>query len=356
MNWNNRSTKKQAREIFLADLGEKSSYLTLPGPQCVDVALAQRWKVLGPEALVQAAEKEKGNFDAMCLWFAEHWKSERRPRLHHCHLCEVEAIEPVDLAFLDYLGNLNSAESRWFRRVLAPALLPNARLGMTVSSNIRANRFVPHCCRMLKHEFKNYYQRTSAEVRDSGVFPNRISWFLTTYTVVFRVYLFPNHNFSMSIHPYAESQSTHVMVLFCLRGMESRPDMLSEEERKIERALVEVIEGVSTPYREEEVMTSKKSEANGTSHAGAKVTCPHCGTKFSPDPGPVKAAVLTPSISQRIIDLLVEGEKSGSAGKKAAGRRLLGQYVAQRAEEGSNPVMVEAGIKARVNRILNGNV
>lgn len=56
-----------------------------------------------------------------------------------------------------------------------------------------------------------------------------------------------------------------------------------------------------------------------------------------------------------VINLIYEGDVNCMPGKKAAGTKLLRKYVAQQSRLGKSPVMVEAGIRAHVTKMKNGN-
>lgn len=53
-----------------------------------------------------------------------------------------------------------------------------------------------------------------------------------------------------------------------------------------------------------------------------------------------------------VVSAILLAQTTKSPGHKAKATRYLNKYVEQRATEGFRPVMVEAGIKARITRIL----
>ena len=55
--------------------------------------------------------------------------------------------------------------------------------------------------------------------------------------------------------------------------------------------------------------------------------------------------------SYDVVEAILVAEATKSPGLRAKATRYLNRYVDQRVADGFNPVMVEAGIKARVTRL-----
>ena len=330
--WVKRVAKKAARELFLHGLSDKTSYLTLPGEDCADVALAKSEEVIGINTRVTGVEMDKSTFNKICLWFEENWKSRLKPRLLHSKLCKVDYIDPVDLVFLDYLGNLTRAEAFWIRNVLNPATMKDAHIGMTIAKCVRGNRFVPDCIEMLKEHLPDYWKETSRDIRDSTRdMPTDLLPICTVYTILIRCYLFPHHDFDLQINYYGEKGSPYIMVLFRLNGVKPVKNGLLPVEQEAQSLLTSLVEqGLPEEPEEEDSIMSKTLKKKRSSNGNG-------------------------TTSQEVIDLMLEGIQNDSAGKKAAATRKMKQYVAQRKKLGFDPVMVEAGIKSRVSRVLNGN-
>lgn len=66
----------------------------------------------------------------------------------------------------------------------------------------------------------------------------------------------------------------------------------------------------------------------------------------------MSTATSDPITGSQVVDAIMAAKTSGT---KAAATRLKQRYLRQQEEAGKDPKWVEAGIKARITRLENGN-
>lgn len=327
-----RFMKVYARELFLVDAPSRCKhYLTLAGEDCQDVKEAYESNRINSETLITSAEKNGENHEKMLAWFAKNKSMfKNKPRLHKGEMCEVSDLEPVDLVFLDYVGNLTAPDCVWINDHLAPSIVPNGYLGITVAINTRGNRFIPNLTKMLKQKYPELYKKNGLEIRESkGSLPANHMRFVTTYTILLRHYLFANWSYDFNINWYGEKESSYQMFLFRLSNMRREKNNKAPIENKLKIDIDKLV--------------------NNHRNTGIFVSAMNVPISFEARSSPMSAS--SPIVGSSVISALM---KAKTPGKKAAATRMLNAFCQQRHnEDGVDPKWVHAGIKARITRIKN---
>jgi hypothetical protein len=263
--WDSRERKELARARLFEDAGPASCYLTLPGVDCRDVEDGHRLGVLGSKSTVIAVERKPEIFKQIIVWFQTHKKWFAKPILAKCALDQLKIKRSVDLAYLDYLGNLNRPDMAWIRESLVPHLAEGARVGITVSKAYRGNTFVPVCHDLLFKKYSDYCRKLANEIRNVGNhYPvELISPCLVLYSILFQLLLFPvsDYYYQIGMDYYGEPKSPFVMVLFRIlnfKHQQRRP--LTEEEEDI-RGDLEQLCRISAPFRMKRARKKKNNNA-----------------------------------------------------------------------------------------------
>lgn len=321
MNWSNRKVKVFERRSFFQGIGRKYAYLTLPGSECLDIITGIQEKVINTQTKILAVERDAQEFSSICDWFAHNWPKDKS-QLVNAELSTVIDLDPLDLVFLDYLGNITQSDAYWIKYYLAPALMHNAHLGITVSTAFRNNKLYPAVKNYVQKHHPTYLQKKIRYIRDHGRYPKKLLEFFAVYYTLIHCYLFPDHSCTVSIEYYGEPHSSNLMVLFKLLNMQIGHRDLDEDESAIHDAIDEIVQ----------------PSIRGL--CMSKTLVP-----VSPKENPMKAVS-----SKKVIDALLSAKTTG---QKAAATRALNVYADQRAKAGFNPVMVKAGIKASISRLQN---
>jgi hypothetical protein len=319
-----RPAKEQQRDQFFAGVQQSRCYLTLPGIDCGDLRTGCKLGALNPNTTkVVAVERELGIYQAIHRWIDKNWSASSQ--IHHKEMADLQEFWPVDLAFLDYLGNLTCKDCTWIKQTLCNKLLPGTTLGITVCNAYRGSVLVPAVRELLVNNHSRYFFQASKELRDNGEFPDTLVEFLNIYHVLLKCCLFPGYFFNLEINHYGEEESACIMCLLKMTNLRKEAYKQTTEESKINEALTSLVQQGIRRERASPVAAYERIEEMARSRISGN----------------------------EVIEAM---QNANSSGTKAAATRLLKAYCQQRVkEDGCDPVMVEAGIKARLTRIENGN-
>lgn len=381
VNWGTRQVKVFERNSFFQGLGLKYHYITLPGNKCLDIEAGIELNVLQDGVTkITAVERKAEEFTSMCRWFANNWKGQKT--LVNSELSEVNNLEPSDLIFLDYLGNLTHSDALWIKNCLSASLLPNAHLGMTIAKTYRRNKFFPAIRELLHQQFRSYYLKTYRMIRDTNQYPQDLLGMLTVYYILITCYLFPDHGYGITMEYYGELSSPNVMVLFKLHEIKAGATLTSDEELKIHKAIDKIVHSrakgiymsttnvqmsTTTPSLKESSMKNASTvirslmsaKTSGQKAAATRALNAYAEDQPDKNPNMVKAGIKARitrlnnkpvSKAHAVITGLMNAR---TAGEKASATRKLNAYIATRVKDGYSAIMVKAGIDARIARLRN---
>lgn len=314
--WRDREMKRLQRKAFFDGIPVCKNYLTLAGSSCEDIALGKTLCILKPGITnITAVERETEIYASMRDWLKINWGLANAV---NCPLHKLKLSVPQDLVFLDFLGNLTAQDSLWFRNDLL--LAEGASVGLTILRQTRGNLFIPACRAIM--EDSSYFHETCKEIRDSGDYHSDLIPCMAVYVIMLRCYLLPNASYKIAIDYYGELGSPSIMFLFRIKNICHETVSLTQAEQDIQGEISELVKEHSARVSE--------------------IVFDRCR----------KDSIMS---EVRGMDVIKAMQEANSPGKRAAATRLLRQYVKNREEQGFNPIMVEAGIKARITRIANGN-
>lgn len=236
--WANRHRKQMQREMLFDGLAPLRRYLTLPGAECQDVLTGMLAGKLTTETELIGIERDVLTYHAMCGWLAGRWRGPCRTV--HGPLHTVKVYKPVDLAFIDLLGNLGAWESYWIRHDLQ--LIDHGRLGLTVLRQARANVFIPAVEHLLQSRYRQYYTQTQREARNQRV-PGDLLGVAAIYVILLRCYLLARADYEIRVIPYGEAGAHSLMLFFHVDNIRHVGDnALTETEVKVEADLIRLVE------------------------------------------------------------------------------------------------------------------
>lgn len=338
INWNSRKQKTTYRDYFFQNTTRKQHLVTLAGAQSACVDTAKKLQIISPErSFVTAVERDRHTFNEMKKWFVKNWKPNAQ-QLENEELHNVCEIRPVDLLFLDFLGNPTAEDAFWIKNIIEPKLLPNAQLGMTVSKAIRNNHFIKGLIKLLDEKFHARTLQTAQEVRDTQKYDSSVVPLITAYILFFDCYVLNGYTFELTANQYGEEGSPHVMVLFKLTEIQKCKHPTSEEDRQIQKAISEFI-GV------QKIAKMK--------HYVEELNEPTTQTQTQTQtPTPKETMINTQK--NTVLDAYIRAtQPNATPGQKAYSTRLINELCERQKELGKNPVMVIAGIKAHAKRRQN---
>lgn len=240
MNWSERKIKILARKQFFDGVGRSNSYLSLPGAQCEDVKVGLRRSVLDPRSRLTLVEHDAALFNQLCLNLSKIWRSGIKPVLLNKPLSQVLSFDPIDLAYLDYLGNLTFEDSQWIGKTFTKLLLPNAHIGITVASAYRNNGFIPAVRSLLQQYFRPQYNDSSLAWMDRKC-PKSMVEACATYELLINYCLFADFQYDMKMYWYGEPSSPFMMLLIVLNNVSKKKFELSEVEASMRGALNDLV-------------------------------------------------------------------------------------------------------------------
>ena len=131
-----RANKTAARNWMFGDIPRRTSILTLPsqGLGCVEHMVKNR--IIGPKTYQQWVERNQRIAKLLALRIGKHTS------LHRGHLEDYEPTRAIDFANLDMECSFTERLGLWIEHKLAPKLLPNSYIILTVMSFGRNNPFL----------------------------------------------------------------------------------------------------------------------------------------------------------------------------------------------------------------------
>lgn len=131
-----RPNKAQSREWMFLDIPHRTSILTLPSQQIACVNHMRNRQIIGPTTHQQWVERNSRIAQLLKLRLHDH------THLHHGDLEDYEPTEMVDLANLDMESSFTERLGLWIEHKLAPMLMPNSYVILTVMGFGRHNDFM----------------------------------------------------------------------------------------------------------------------------------------------------------------------------------------------------------------------
>jgi hypothetical protein len=226
-----RRIKVFERKQFFKGLGRRNSYLTLPGRDCMDVQLGIDLSVLGEDTRITAVERSKTVFAYISKWFLQNWPG-ATPGPILTSLCDLTDLVPLDLVFLDYLGNPTHDDAYWIRNHLRPQLLPGARVGITACKCYRNNHLLAEIRSLLVNRHQDYFWRVQHTLRKAGL-PKSYYDFSAMYYILVRCYLLYNYAYEFEPCYYRENKHSATMMLFNVSNIQKGGIAHSPEEDAI---------------------------------------------------------------------------------------------------------------------------
>lgn len=162
-NWNreNRREKGVVTEFMVGAYEQKHGAIFLPGWSEDDqiAGLCIRHAIdagsLDPSKPIYAVERDpdmafkiKADLETLGL---------EDLRFHAGHLDTLKVTTPIDLAYIDLMGGLDEATCVWFRDQVAPNIVPDGSVGVTLSYAIRRNSFMRKAREAFQTTFADYY-------------------------------------------------------------------------------------------------------------------------------------------------------------------------------------------------------
>jgi hypothetical protein len=142
INWANRTSKASiVRPLIWKSKRHFDRVLTLPSAQCEDVKYAIEQNTIDSHSSVIAVEREADTFLAMSKVLSE-LSVAVEPYFGDLVTVPLNSGS-LDLANLDYQGNMRRVDVQWFTKFLLPALKPHANVFITGSPAFRGNPFYP---------------------------------------------------------------------------------------------------------------------------------------------------------------------------------------------------------------------
>lgn len=320
--WTKREVKVFARQQFFSGLDKSDSFLSLTGPQCADLICGMDMGIIHDQTQLTLVEQDAECFKHLCQNLTKVWRSKLKPVVLNMPLCKVQKFEPVDCAYLDYLGNLTYEDSQWIMNPFRDLLLPNAHVGLTISSAYRNNQFIPRLTKFLKEKFPSAYSaHMQAWLRRK--FPNTMVEACATYELLLTYCLFSQYTFDMNMYWYGEKSSPFMMILIVMNNLNKASIKFTQEMTDMEQGMLQII----------------NSRPGGVGLIGVNVGV-RDGVEQNAEP------ILSTEVTFRM-------QTAQTAGQRAYATRLKNEYIEQQRKNGKRPEHIERAFKAVLSRMQN---
>lgn len=308
------------KQFFDSKRRAASSYLTLPGRDCVDILAGLKEGYISDNTIIQAVEKNEVDWMMICDVLAKHHISSQT-HLWHGHLYNYTPIQPLDLVFLDYNGCITASDAYWQRNVLSQSILPGAKIGITLNPNKRNNHFIKALSRMCRNHdgFHSFVSRTSNRMSIS-LRSRKAKEDAALYSMLLQDYCFAGFDFNVEFYKYKD---TCPMYLVILSDLQPKEPVLTERSNNIAALVVWYSANSTLRFQTSDVFFQVPSLGEDT------------------------------MTFQEVVEKCVKAEHVPSPQNKAWATMYKKKYIENRvAETGSKPSRVEAAIKAAVTRRL----
>jgi hypothetical protein len=209
--WTKRPLKGEARAFALASPGPWAGYLSLPGARCCDLEMGLATGKFGPDSRVMIAECGAAEAQSIRAWLGMHWPF-RPPLVHFGGLHKMAVPYPVDMAFLDYLGNPRLQDWDWMDRVLRPRLLPSASVALTAALATRGNAFQTGIERQFRRDLPGEWAYAQECVEPLN-FPPLLARRTASLLMMTQAQLVPQRTVSTGITFYREEGGITMLLL-----------------------------------------------------------------------------------------------------------------------------------------------
>jgi hypothetical protein len=160
MRWSSRAKKQASREYVLEDYSQVHASIFMAGWDEVtqtagqDIRTGLQLGALDRSKPLYVVERnpewaELIRKDLLSLGFTN-------LIVHAGELSKLVIRHKVDFIFIDLLGTLDQAVCEWMRDTLAPALVTNATVALTLAFSRRNNQFMAECERIYERDFAEY--------------------------------------------------------------------------------------------------------------------------------------------------------------------------------------------------------
>ncbi|CAK9251256.1 unnamed protein product [Sphagnum jensenii] len=201
-------------------------------------------------------------------------------------------------------------------------------IALTVSCNPRGSDFIANLQQLVQTLEPTLYRKLRRDIEDIGDIREAyvLNW-AATYAFLLSEYLFGRYGLKLTVRSYKEKDSTHRMLNFLVVNINRTNRELEANEESI-KIIRDFISKNREPRPRNSIVDSQLKQKG------------------------IEMATMSIISGKQVIEAVMN---ASTAGQKAAATRLQNQYVSQREKDGKSPVMVRAGIKARVARLQNGN-
>lgn len=305
-----RPLKAKVREIVLNPLiGPKKSPLLMPGNMGRDLYVAIKNGIVTQHSVPLCVERDPHELAS----FKEKLPDllppgYQQPKLYLSSLSDVILPGPIDYAWIDLFGNINTRDVHWIQDQLIPNMTKDMDLSFTFAVARRGNPFVTACLKILENH-RDYFRDESSKYPLD--LPQVLVPMVIAQVEILR-FLFQDYSFEWEIFHYQDREpdapTGYRMTLFHMshfRRNRQKPQLFWP-------AFADVLRRASN-------------------------------SKTTPE---------IPITGNRLIDLLLT---ANTPARLATANRLLKQFVASRLREDPslNPTFVRAGVLARVTRLRN---
>lgn len=226
INWDNRVCKSVHRKCIFEKIkiNPVSCYLTLAGAQGADIDLGIKLGVLNSATKIITAEHDKIAYTALEKMLA----SKLCNYLLETELTKLNILPIIDLAYLDFMGNLTSSIIEWIKKNLVNKINEGGRICINMTSGYRGNQVVPHLLDKYEKENIQLFLDTQRYLLDSVGLPANLVRYIALYKIFFETDLFYSYSYDLIVDHYKETCSPHHMVTFILDNMRLKNNELGE--------------------------------------------------------------------------------------------------------------------------------
>lgn len=221
INWDERECKREHRQFIFSKLPKPPEvYLTLPGNTYSDLKTGLSNGYLTPSTIIVAAERDAGCYAHVEEFLSVNFKKYRLAR----QLNELKDFPAVDLAYLDFTGNLTEDTIAWIKKLLRN-ITDGARICINVTSGYRGNRTVPSIIEFFKTQHYELFLDTQRHLMDKVQIPGHMLEYVAAHQMYFEMDLFTEYNYKLIIDHYKETFSPHHMVTFIVNGIRPKNNL-----------------------------------------------------------------------------------------------------------------------------------
>ena len=141
VDWQTREVKRNhVKNIFTGVKRNYQKYIFgMPGYIRSDLVDGVNLGVLNKSTFIVAAERTKSSYEKI----KNHLEENFNDYILSKNLCDLKAFPSVDLAFLDFTGNLSTEILTWMQKFLVNKINNEARIAINVTGTDRGNLLVP---------------------------------------------------------------------------------------------------------------------------------------------------------------------------------------------------------------------